>query len=137
MNSKCYKVGGTQENGTLNVVCFYDFLLSLISDIFLSFSWMISIGIPLYSGLTHLIKSKQLNIHVPLSPPLSPHSSMTVPSAVPQHCHISFVVHLGYLYCPLLNCDLASNTNYHTTETAFQVYVAKSNSYHTWFIKQH
>ena len=112
---------------------FLCFLLSLISDIFLSFSWMISIGIALYSGLTHLIKSKQLNIHVPSSP----HSSMTVPSAVPHHCHISFVVHLGYLYCPLLNCDLASNTNYHTTETAFQVYVAKSNSYHTWFIKQH
>ena len=137
MNSKCYKVRGTQENGTLNVVCFYVILPSFISDIFLSLYWMIFISIPLYSGLSHLIKSKQLNIHVPLSP----HSLLWLCRLLfPHHHHISFAVHLGCLYCfihfSLLNCDLASNTNYHTTEAAFQVYVAKSNSYHTWFTKQ-
>ena len=80
MNSKCYKVRGTQENGILNVVYFYVILPSFISDIFLSLYWMIFISIPLYSGLSHLIKSKQLNIYVPLSP----HSLLlTVPPSVP------------------------------------------------------
>lgn len=61
-------------------------------------------------------------------------SSMTMHSSVPYHCQISCVILLGCLYCLIhsssLNYDLASNTNYHTTETAFQVYVAKSNSHH-------
>lgn len=132
MNSKCYKAGGTQENRTLNMVCFYGFLLC---------QWHLPIFLldDFHQHTTVLwpdsSNKKQATKHTcSLISSLSP---MTAPSSVPHHCHISFVVHLGYLYCPLLNCDLASNTNYHTTETAFQVYVAKSNSYHPWFIKQH
>lgn len=137
MNSKCYKVGGTQENGTLNVVFFLCY-----SSLFYQWPLPIFVLDDFHQHTTILwpesSNKKQATKHT--CSLISSLPSMTVPPSVPHHRHISFAVHLGCLYClihfSLLNCDLASNTNYHTTETGFQVYVAKSNSYHTWFTKQ-